>query len=80
LRQTNPGNWRPASPTGGETYGAGYYNIRVGDRRGSIVVIGGDVDGWMITMIQFDYDLASIGLHALTLANWKGIADSRKRQ
>lgn len=74
-----PGNWPPDNPAGGKGYGIRCANIRAADRTGSLIVVGGDVEGWMITVIQFDYDMAGIGLHAAAEANWTEIAGSRKQ-
>jgi hypothetical protein len=69
---------RPTSPTGGRTYAAAYYNVNVGNRAGSIAVVGGEVGAWMITIIQFDYDKDGSTLELSTMANWRTIATSRR--
>lgn len=70
-------NFKPKSPTGGRTYAFGYERIRVRDRQVSIVAVGGDVGGWMITIIQFDYAEAAAGLKIFALTNWLIVAGSR---
>lgn len=68
-------NQKPQSPTGGRTYTIGYKHIRIGDRRASLVAVGGDVGGWMITLIQFDYEKEP--MLPIAIVNWRVIARSR---
>lgn len=68
-------NQKPQSPTGGRTYTNGYKHIRIGDRPASLVAVGGDVGGWMITLIQFDYEKEPTLL--IAIVNWRVIARSR---
>lgn len=65
------------SPTGGETFAVSYYNVRVGSRRGAMAAIGGEVDGWVITLVHFDYDKSGYGLKLWGAVNWQRIAKSR---
>lgn len=71
-------NWLPKSPTGGRTYIAAYRTI--GDQRASVVVLGGDVAGWMITLIQYSQSNESTGVQLGALSNWQRVASSRTRR
>jgi hypothetical protein len=66
---------KPQSPTGGRTYTAGYKHIRIGDQRASVVAVGGEVGGWMITLIHFHHGKDPPTL--ITIVNWRVIARSR---
>jgi hypothetical protein len=77
LGVSNSNRVRPKSPTGGRTYVAGYYNAEVGKRYGAVAAAAGEVGGWMVTLIQFDYEDDGTGLHFATATNWQTIADSR---
>lgn len=68
-------NQKPQSPTGGRTYTNGYKHIRSGDRRASVVAVGGEVDGWMITLIQFSHEKEP--WLTIAIVNWSVIARSR---
>jgi hypothetical protein len=66
------------SPTGGRTYVVAYYNIRVGEQRAAVAAAGGEVAGWMITVVQFDFDKGATGLKLMTGMNWQRIVNSRR--
>jgi hypothetical protein len=68
-------NLKPQSPTGGRTYAIGYKYIRIGDRPASITAVGGEVGGWMITLIHFHHGKDPPTL--ITIVNWRVIARSR---
>jgi hypothetical protein len=68
-------NMKPQSPTGGRTYANGYKYIRIADRRASLVIVGGEVAGWMITLIQFHHEPDPPWL--IAIVNWRVIARSR---
>jgi hypothetical protein len=75
MGESNILNMKPQSPTGGRTYAIGYKHIRIADRRASLVAVGGEVGGWMITLIHFHYEKEPSML--IAIVNWRVIARSR---
>jgi hypothetical protein len=69
---------KPVSPTGGETFTIVFRDIGIGGRTASIAVAGGDVNGWMVTLVQFDYDDTGDALQAVALSNWQTLAAPRR--
>jgi len=77
LRQGDASNWRPKSPSGGATFSAAYYNVSAGDRKGVIAVAGGEVGGWMLSIIHFGYTKDSVDSQLVAITNWQAIANTR---
>ncbi len=77
LGVSNSNRERPKSPTGGRTYVAGHHNAEVAKRHRAVAAAAGEIGGWMVTLIQFDYEDDGTGLHFATATNWQTIADSR---
>jgi hypothetical protein len=75
---SDPRGAKPVSPTGGETFTIVFRDITVGGRTASVAVAGGDVSGWMVTLVQFDYEETGDALQAVALANWQALAAPRR--
>jgi hypothetical protein len=68
---------RVSNPAGGSTYSMAY-KATVGDQRGSVAAIGGDIDGWMVKVLQFDFERDAGALKYAAARNWERIATSRR--
>jgi hypothetical protein len=68
---------KPSNPTGGETFAMAFDEIKAGDRTAVVAVAGGDVGGWMLTLVQLDYDDNAADLLAVTVANWETLVRAR---
>lgn len=77
LREGGQNNWRPKSPTGGNTFSAAYYNANVGDRRGVVAIAGGEVGGWMLSVVHFGFNKDSVDAQLAAITNWQAIATTR---
>jgi hypothetical protein len=74
----SPRGAKPVSPTGGETFTIVFRGISIGGRTASVAVAGGDVNGWMVTLVQFDYEETGDALQVAALANWQTLAAPRR--
>jgi hypothetical protein len=74
---SDPRGAKPVSPTGGETFTIVFRKVSVGGRTASVAVAGGDVNGWMVTLVQFDYEETGDALQAVALSNWQTLAARR---
>jgi hypothetical protein len=69
---------RVSSPTGGSTYSMAYQNAAVGEQRGSVAAVGGDIGGWMVKVVQFDFDRDAGAMKFVASKNWEKVANSRR--
>lgn len=67
---------KPENPTGGDTFTSAF-EVDGGNRRAIVAVAGGDVSGWMLTLVQFDYGDNATDLQAVTVTNWESLVRAR---
>lgn len=67
---------KPENPTGGDTF-TSVFEVEDSNRKATVAVAGGDVRGWMLTLVQFDHGGDATDLQAATVTNWEMLVRAR---